>query len=215
MLRYSDKLAHKVAEVQRASKHIRLVTLTGRYYPTLEESFSHVQVAFSKLRRHKSWSDYVDGGGVSFEITACGEGFRTHLHGLIEGRYFPQEELVSEWHSVTGDEYVVDIRYVSGGGRGAALEVCKYPFKPSDVASWTDGQKQEFNDFLKGRRLFTTFGTWYGESMISRYKFSCPYCKSENLFWDFEVESIRERLYPEPFSYPSPASALDLYGIFS
>jgi hypothetical protein len=81
---------------------------------------------------------------------------------LALGSFFPQKDLSAEWYAVTGDSSVVHIEIVRDPGKVAGY-VAKYSAKPLDA--WTAGQTdclQEIVLALKGRRLFTTFGSWRG-----------------------------------------------------
>jgi len=214
-LRYADKIAHKVEYLRRTGKHPRFLTLTNPYYPTLEEAYKVAKDSFAKLRRHKDWKRYVDGGVATFEVTNNKDGWRVHIHTIIEGGYYPQKEVSQAWEKATGNAFVVDIRLIRGDSMEAVKELCKYPFKPSNVRTWTDRQKEDFRSIMNGKRLVSTFGTWFGETMITKYKMVCPVCGSDQIAPAFGIERLFDDFIQSfnPIQEFDPAYALELYGV--
>lgn len=123
------------------------------------------------------WGDHVRAGAYSIEVTFNPEsGYHVHAHILVEmTSYLDQAALSEELHDVSGDSYIVDIRQIKNGGQ-AHKEISKYPFKPADEKYLSDSQRSEVRNALRGRRLFTFFGSMYGEHTLSREPGECPGC---------------------------------------
>lgn len=214
-MRYADKIAHKVEFLRRTGKHARFLTLTCPYYPTLDEAYKVAKDSFAKLRRHKDWKQYVNGGAATFEITNNKDGWRVHIHAIIEGGYYPQKKVSQAWEKATGNAFVVDIRLIKGNSMKSVKELCKYPFKPANVSTWTYQQKEDFRTIMNGKRLLSTFGTWFGESMISKYKMVCPFCGSDQIAPAFDIDYLLEEFSKswDPINEVIPAHALEKYGM--
>jgi len=84
------------------------------------------------------------------------------LHVLAEGRFLPLADLKANWHSVTGDSYVVDIREVQHSDT-AIKYLTKYIAKgvPGSILYNPDLAIEAVNA-LSGQRTFLCFGTWHG-----------------------------------------------------
>jgi hypothetical protein len=141
----------------------RFLTLTLRASPTpLNDQIDRLYREFAALRRRAAWRSKVVGGAAFLEVK-IGERsglWHPHLHVLIEGTYFDQRALSREWHSVTGDSSIVDIRAIDRA-EDRARYVTKYVTKPADASVFAvQALLDEFMLAMKGRRLMFTFGTW-------------------------------------------------------
>jgi hypothetical protein len=155
-----------------------MVTLTVRNGPDLQERYNHLRRAYKRLNQRRrdalkgrtstEWAK-VAGAITSYEFTKRGEetGWHPHIHALVLlNDYIDQAKLSEEWHAITGDSFVVDIRKItakpSAGGVDIAsglLEVCKYALKFADLSledTW------HAYTVLKGRRLVDCFGVLRG-----------------------------------------------------
>lgn len=142
----------------------RFVTLTLRHSATpLRDQIDRLYRSLAALRRRVWFRNRVDGGVAILEVKIGADGlWHVHLHCLMEGSFLPQRELAAEWHAVTGDSFIVDVRAV-----GAALlevrYVAAYAGKPLDASVCRDaGKLAEFIVAIKGRRLCHTWGSWRG-----------------------------------------------------
>ena len=143
----------------------RFLTLTLRADGLpLTDMLDRLYRDFSTLRRRAWWRDHVTGGVAVVEVKVgqnSGQ-WHAHIHAFIEGGYLDVRELSEEWHKVTGDSYIVDLREIGSKDKLAGY-VAKYVCKPADASLYNDPDRlQELILALKGRRLFTTFGTWRG-----------------------------------------------------
>lgn len=145
-----------------------LVTLTVKDGPDLAERFKHLMNAQRELwkRRHRGRGSVLDGVHAavwSYEVKrGAGSGqWHPHLHMVAMAETAPgQERLSREWHAITGDSFVVDVRPIDEADPASGfLEVFKYALKFSDMEvadTW------EAFRVLKGRRLVGSSGLFRG-----------------------------------------------------
>lgn len=156
--------------IKRTSAHLRpfLVTLTVKDGPDLRERFQHLHKSQRELwmRKHRgrgSVLDCVQGAVWSYEVKR-GQGsglWHPHLHMIALSASAPDaEKLASEWHDITGDSFIVDVRPISQDDPASGfVEVFKYAVKfsdqePSDtVHAW---------ETLAGKRLLGSAGCFRG-----------------------------------------------------
>lgn len=150
-----------------------LVTLTVKDGPDLAERFQHLLAAQRELwkRRHRRvgcWSEAVEGAVWSYEVKrGAGSGlWHPHLHMVAMARQLDPEgagnlgQLSAEWHAITGDSFMVDVRPIEQSDPASGfLEVFKYAVKfstmePADLLS-------AFGT-LSGRRLVGSAGLFRG-----------------------------------------------------
>lgn len=145
-----------------------LVTLTVKDGPDLRERFNHLHKAQRELWKRKqrgrgSVLDGVDGAVWSYEIKR-GQGsglWHPHLHMIALSETMPDSERLSrDWHEITGDSFIVDVRPISQEDPASGfIEVFKYAVKFSDqepadmVHAW---------EVLAGKRLLGSAGCFRG-----------------------------------------------------
>ena len=129
--------------IKRTKGHLRpfLVTLTVKDGPDLRERFKHLHAAQRELWKRKqrgrgSVLDGVEGAVWSYEIKrGKGSGlWHPHLHMIALSEVAPDaRRLSSEWHQITGDSYIVDVRPINQDDPASGfVEVFKYAVKFSD-----------------------------------------------------------------------------------
>lgn len=157
-------------EVIRAEKTALrpfLVTLTVKDGPDLAERFRHLHSSQRELwmQKHRGRGSVLDGvqGAVwSYEVKrGSGSGaWHPHLHMIALAEVEPsQARLSREWHAITGDSFVVDVRPIEGDQAEGFMEVFKYAVKFSDqppADTW-----HAFS-VLKGKRLLGSAGCFRG-----------------------------------------------------
>lgn len=152
----------------------------------LDRLFSH----FRALRRHPLWDNAVVGGAAILEIkhSAKAQRWHPHLHIIADAKYIPQAELSAVWRGISRDSFIVDVRRVKNDDVVGSY-VCKYASKPLDT-SFTSNPKllDEAMEALKGRRLVTTFGEWYGTRLSN--------AEDEELADDMVDAAGYEKLHP-------------------
>lgn len=159
-----------ILENMMEGKRCRFITLTlkGTKDAKLGEIIDRLMRSFRYLRSHPVWENAVDGGAAFLEIKRGDRsGFwHPHLHILCEGKYVRQSELSDAWRSITKDSFRVDIRDANRGM--AHAYVSKYASKPlNPTFANNDEWLDEAINALRGRRLVTCFGTWYGTPLSS------------------------------------------------
>lgn len=144
-------------------RRCKLITLTIRHSSrTLPEQIDHLYKSFSALRRRKIWQDAVSGGAAVLELHHTGKanGWHPHLHIVAEAGFIPQKELAADWHAITRDSFVVDVRAITRTV-SAARYVTKYLSKPlAKGIHERHGFLVEAVEALHGRKQVLTFGTW-------------------------------------------------------
>lgn len=145
-----------------------LVTLTVKDGDDLEERFKHLYKAQKELwkrktRIYETFLDGVQGAVWSYEIKRGKNSgkWHPHLHMIALAESIPdQQQLASEWHNITGDSFIVDVRPISQDDPASGfIEVFKYAVKFSDqtpadtVHAWVT---------LAGKRLLGSSGCFRG-----------------------------------------------------
>lgn len=137
--RYLDRW--EVIRVEKPALRAFLVTLTVKDGEDLAERFQHLHKAQRELWKRKqrgrgSVLDGVVGAVWSYEVKrGKGSGlWHPHLHMIALAENPPdQGELSREWHNITGDSHVVDVRPISQDDPASGfVEVFKYAVKFSE-----------------------------------------------------------------------------------
>lgn len=163
----STILAANVAALVRQREcgaMIRLVTLTLRHGDTpLRDQIQRLFSCFHNMKRRQWWKAHVTGGVMFTEIKiGRDQKWHVHCHCICESSYMPQQELSDEWHAVTGDSPVVDVRMIADVDRVAGY-VAKYGAKSIDrQVIFSQSKLCEAMRALAGTRVATTFGSWRG-----------------------------------------------------
>jgi hypothetical protein len=145
-----------------------LVTLTVKDGPDLAERYKHLHKSQRELwmRKHRGRGSPFDGvtGAVwSYEIKrgSGSEWWHPHLHMIALAESMPDAEALSrEWHNITGDSFIVDVRPIDQVDPVSGfMEVFKYAVKFSDqppedtLHAWLT---------LRGKRLLASSGDFRG-----------------------------------------------------
>lgn len=149
-------------------KTVRFITLTLRHSQTpLKDQIDRLFRSFAELRRRKEWLAHVTGGAAFLECKISSKDglWHPHLHIIGDGCWWDQRELSKEWHAVTGDSTITDIRQVTDV-EVVGSYVTKYVTKPAHSSVFAqDKHLDEMMHTLQGRRLCTTFGSWRGKKL--------------------------------------------------
>jgi hypothetical protein len=155
-------------KAQNPALNAYLVTLTVKDGDDLKERFDHLFKGQAELwaRRRRgrgSVLDCVQGAVWSYEIKrGSGSGsWHPHLHMIALSETMPDaEKLSKEWHNITGDSFIVDVRPISQKDPASGfIEVFKYAVKFSDqtpedtVHAWVT---------LSSKRLLASSGCFRG-----------------------------------------------------
>jgi hypothetical protein len=154
-------------QAQKPALRPFLVTLTVKDGPDLAERFQHLHKAQRELWKRKQRGrgtvlQGVEGAVWSYEVKrGSGSGaWHPHLHMVALAESIPDQfELSREWHQITGDSFIVDVRPIEGDPVEGFMEVFKYAVKFSDQPpsdTWHCFQT------LKGKRLIASAGCFRG-----------------------------------------------------
>jgi len=149
-----------------------MVTLTVKDGDDLAERFNHLRGCLKRYQQRRrdalkgqKFVEYAKalGGVFSIEVKR-GQGsglWHPHVHMIWLCEDVPDKfRLSQEWHNITGDSYIVDVREFYGETIVEGfLEVFKYALKFSDMALADNWQAFET---LKGKRLVDNFGLFRG-----------------------------------------------------
>lgn len=165
--RYLDRFEANVAE--NASLKPYMVTLTVKDGPDLQERFNHLQkslVTWHK-RRHRTKGSCearkAHGAAWSYEIKRGKNSgsWHPHVHAVWLCETPPSQMAISEeWHKITGDSFIVDVRPINQADPAAGfMEVFKYAVKFSEQTT-----EDTWHSYLtlQGKRLIGSFGNLYG-----------------------------------------------------
>ncbi|MBM7457305.1 hypothetical protein HNR62_003217 [Oceanisphaera litoralis] len=158
-----------------------LLTLTVKNGHDLEERFAHLVNSFRRYQKRRRDSMdkgrgfnelcKVEGACFSYEISHDPKhGFHPHVHMVVmvdpanpidfNPKRPKASKLSKEWHSITGDSFIVDCRPISQDDPAAGfVEVFKYALKMSDMKIWAQVQA---HFALKGKRMTGAFGCFWG-----------------------------------------------------
>lgn len=143
----------------------RFVTLTIKTDELdLQKCVRKLYTSFQTLRRRGLWKRCVTGGCAFCEIKWHPEARRwhPHLHCIVEGKYIPHRALQADWHDITADSYIVDVRAIENREK-VTWYVANYATKSLDPQLYKHADRLvEAMSCLHGRRLCLTFGTWRG-----------------------------------------------------
>lgn len=141
----------------------RFITLTLRHRDEpLKPQLVRLYNCFRRLRNTPFWRSHVTGGAAILEIghSHRSNTWHPHLHVVCDAKYIPSARLSDEWHQITGDSFITDVRPIHTAPQITAY-LAKYLRKP--IANTIINKPpllQELIRALASRRLCTTFGSW-------------------------------------------------------
>lgn len=164
--RYVDRW--EVIHAEKPALKPFLVTLTVKDGPDLLERFEHLHKAQHELwkRKHRGRGSVLDGvaGAVwSYEVKRGKNSgsWHPHLHMIALAENQPdQADLSAEWHNITGDSFIVDVRPIDQADPVSGfIEVFKYAVKFSDQPP---ADTVHAFSTLFGKRLMASAGLFRG-----------------------------------------------------
>lgn len=165
----SHAVACNLADLMQGARH-RMVTLTLAHNDEpLAEQLDRLYRHYRRLRQRKLWRSKVTAAAAFLEIKRSKDGQRwhPHLHALTQSQWIPHGELSADWHQVTGDSYIVDVRAVRSDH--AARYVAKYASKALKTEyAHTPELLAEAIAALSGRRLIILSGAWCRARLTER-----------------------------------------------
>jgi hypothetical protein len=172
MKSYLGKL--RVIQEQNPALRPYLVTLTIKNGEDLKERFQHlngsmkryVQARRNALKKKGPMVEMAKASGAvwsyEFKRGKNSGGWHPHLHAVWLCEEKPDAfKLREEWHNVTGDSFIVDVRPITteDDAVGGFLEVFKYAVKFADLPL---ADNWEGFRILAGRRMVASIGHFRG-----------------------------------------------------
>lgn len=141
----------------------RFITLTVKHTDApLRQQVDRLYRSYKKLRKTVLWQRHVFAAAALLEIKRGRDDrlWHPHLHVLTKGRFVPHADLKNEWHRITEDSFIVDIRIIKDPARAAAY-VSKYVTKPMVQTYSTDTDAvAEAVQAMHHRRTVLLTGDW-------------------------------------------------------
>lgn len=166
---YCNKIRSVQLEKQ-LSEHLhklnspRMLTLTPEHSDKpLKEQVDDLYAAFKRLRNSQAYQAKITGGVAVLEIKWSHDDGRwhPHLHVLVDGRYWAQQEISQAWKKASNGAYIVHIKMIHDRSK-AGHYLSKYVAKVGDVEGVPLEKLPELNHALHGRRMVQTSGSLYG-----------------------------------------------------
>lgn len=174
MARYIDRFQSIRTQLPMLQPY--LVTFTVRNGPDLRERLLHLERSLTRLhkrrsgKRSQSLLTRIRGAVWSYEVTHSHQnGWHPHVHAIWLATEMPDmHALRDEWHDVTGDSFMVDVRPIEADPKAPAdmdphakgfAEVFKYALKAAELPP---AHLLTAFQVLKKRRLVRSFGAFYG-----------------------------------------------------
>lgn len=140
---------------------LRYVVLSEANVTDLKKGIASLWASWMRLRRSVRWLRKVKGCIVALEVTRnAQEGtWHPHLNVLMEGDYFPHEELKRLWIKATrGGGHMVHIQEADAG---TVRELIKYVTKIADLVR-DPAALDEFLTAVAGMKTVRTYGSFFG-----------------------------------------------------
>ena len=164
-------IAGNLVEAITDPSRVRTITLTLKHTNVpLSAQIDRLYACFRRLRDSKAWQVRVNGGAAFLEIVQSVDrsGWHPHLHLIVEGLFWPHDELSRLWYEITGDSSIVHIA-APRSLTDSAHYACKYASKAADHQIYDQPEAlAESISATRGRHLCQTFGTWRGLALTPK-----------------------------------------------
>lgn len=175
----SVRIAATIEREIKGWNAVRFITLTlAPGQGGLRSQTHRLLSSFRELRRGLFWRRCVRRGFWCLEVTRGREGvhWHVHLHLLVDGSYVPHAQLKTAWHRITGDSYIVDLRFAHDR-RNAARYLAKYVQKQADFRGWSPTLILQYAVALHNVRTFGTFGALHASRIDRQIREARPRLK--------------------------------------
>ncbi len=161
---------------------LRYAVLAERNSADLAEGLASLWEGWTSLRRSVRWKRKVKGCIVALEVTYNREErtWHPHLNVLMEGEYFPFEELNLAWIEAT--EGRGRTSFIRAADAGTVRELIKYVTKIADLLGNPDAL-DEFLTAVFRKRLVRTYGSFFDMKVDDEEHphAECPDCHSADI----------------------------------
>lgn len=140
---------------------LRYLVLSEANSPDLKQGIESLWASWMRLRRSVRWLRKVEGCIVALEVTRNADdgAWHPHLNVLMEGDYFPHEEIKLLWIKATrGRGRIVHIQEANAG---TVSELIKYVTKITDLVG-IPAALDEFLTAVSGMKTVRTYGSFFG-----------------------------------------------------
>jgi hypothetical protein len=192
--------------VGREQSSLRYAVLAERNSKDVGEGIKSLWEAWNRLRRSVRWLRKVKGSVVALEVTYNRKKhtWHPHLNVLMEGEYFPFEELRQSWSEAT--KHRGRTSFIRAADAGTVEELIKYVTKVADLIGNPDALEALLLSAHK-KRFVRTYGSFYrlsvaDEGTLGAKPKCCPDCDSDEIVALGRVDRWAEQLL------------LDLKGVF-
>lgn len=190
----------------REKTSLRYAVLAERNSTDVAAGIKSLWEAWNRLRRSVRWKRKVRGCIVALEVTYNKKQhtWHPHLNVLMEGEYFPFEELRVAWSEATCHRGRTS--FIRAADEGTVQELIKYVTKVADLIGNVDALEELLLSTHK-KRFVRTYGSFYGLSVADEahpnsVQAHCPDCDSSEIVALGRVNRWTEQL------------SLDLKGVF-
>ena len=158
-----------------------MITLTVKNQTDLKRVYNHMKKSFRTLMQRRRINKHngthptemrkVQGAVAAHELTFNEDNntWHPHIHMVaLLNDYIDIKKLSAEWHEITGDSFIIDIRRINAKKplkegvselSSGLAEVFKYALKFSDLPQ---SKLWEAYKFLRGKRMVSAYGDLYG-----------------------------------------------------
>jgi len=189
-LRICPHCSHRRSLILQGRMEKAVVGRTGLRYAVLAEAntadlkagIASLFRSWTRLRQSVSWKRKVKGCVLALEVTRNRDDgtWHPHLNLLIEGDYFPFEELNQLWVKATKGKGHTS--FIRAADAGTVRELIKYVTKLSDFVD-DPPALSEFLTAIADLRLLRTYGSFFGLTVEDEENpgVCCPDCLKNGL----------------------------------
>ena len=166
-------ISKAVEESLKPNAEIRLLTLTLKDDGSgLISSSNRIYKCFQRLRKTSKFKKFVSGGIWFYQLKygQKNQNWHPHIHCLITGKYFKKAKIKELWQKITGDSYVIDIRYAQNKKKVLAY-VSRYVSRPVALSDCPIFEYRKLFDAFRSRKLCGSWGNLRGVDLRGSKKF--------------------------------------------
>ncbi|MCC6573205.1 MAG: protein rep [Planctomycetes bacterium] len=157
-----------VDELAKKGHRFSLITVTVPHTKrdSLETVADALLLCCRALTKSEEFKKYVRHYARGVETTKTANGYHVHAHFIVDGLYWPKEDLKDHWIEIVrracgrrATRNGVDVRGLKDTGKGI-MEAIGYPFKVADLKKFSADELVELWRVFKGRHLQQMCKAW-------------------------------------------------------